>query len=213
MNGESWLRTSAMLLVVVMFAWPSLAQENRVQVAVHWDKVMRVSQTTPTLQVVVNPPLRRGTPVHDNAFQALHDLQADYVRYVPWLPYPKLGVAELEPPKDGKTSWDFGAIDPMTLDFLDATKGHPVILNFSTIPQWMYKSDKPWAYPADPNQVTWDYESGSELRDPAMKEVGDYYGRLVAWYTNGGFTDEFGKRHESGYHYSISHWEVLNEID
>ena len=25
--------------------------------------------------------------------------------------------------------------------------------------------------------------------------------------------DEFGKRHESGYHYSISHWEVLNEVD
>ena len=37
-------------------------------------------------------------------FKSLHDLQADYVRYVPWLPYPRLGVAELEPPKDGKTS-------------------------------------------------------------------------------------------------------------
>ena len=46
-----------------------------------------------------------------------------------------------------------------------------------------------------------------------MKEVADYYARLISWYTQGGFTDEFGKRHESGYHYSISHWEVLNEID
>ena len=89
--------------------------------------------------------------MHDNAFKSLHDLGADYVRYVPWLPYPKLGVAELEPPKDGKTSWDFSVIDPMTTDFLDATKGHSVILNFSTIPQWMYKSDKPVAYPTDPD--------------------------------------------------------------
>lgn len=46
--------------------------------------------------VVVDPPLQRGTPDHDNPFKALHDLGADYVRYVPWLPYPKLRVAELE---------------------------------------------------------------------------------------------------------------------
>ncbi len=189
------------------------AQDQTVKVDVHWDKVVRVSQTTPTLQVVVNPPLRRGTPVHDNAHKALRDLGADYVRYVPWLPYPKLGVAELEPPKDGKTSWDFSVIDPMTIDFLEATKGHSVILNFSTIPQWMYKSDKPTVYPSDPNQVTWDYEQGTELRDPSCKEVAEYFARLIGWYTQGGFTDEFGKRHESGYRYSVPYWEALNEID
>ncbi len=180
---------------------------------VNWDKVERVSQTTPTLQVVVNPPLRRGTPIHDNTYKALHDLQADFVRYVPWLPYPKLGVAELEPPKDGKTSWDFSLIDPMTIDFLEATKGHSVILNFSTIPQWMFKTDKPVPYPSDPEQVTWEYEQGTELRDPSFKEVADYFARLLSWYAQGGFTDEFGKRHESGYHYKVSHWELLNELE
>ena len=213
MNRKLQPGTVAALLVVVLLTRPSMAQDQPTKVAVNWDKVIRVSQTTPTLQVVVNPPLQRGTPVHHNAFKSLHDLQADYVRYVPWLPYPKLGVAELEPPKDGKTSWDFSAIDPITIDFLEATKGHSAILNFSTIPQWMYKSDKPWTYPADPNQVTWDYEKGTELRDPSMKEVADYYARLLAWYTSGGFTDEFGKHHESGYHYPISHWEVLNEVE
>jgi hypothetical protein len=175
--------------------------------------VTGVSKTTATLQVVVNPPLRRGTPIHDNAFKSLRDTQADYVRYVPWLPYPRLGIAELEPPANGKTSWDFSLIDPMTIDFLEATKGHSVILNFSTIPAWMFKTDKPVTYPADPDQPVWDYTQGAEFRDPTMKEVGDYYGRLFAWYTQGGFTDEFGKRHESGYHYSIPYWEVLNEIE
>jgi len=101
----------------------------------------------------------------------------------------------------------------MTIDFLEATKGHSTILNFSTIPQWMYKTDKPVAYPADPTQVSWDYEQGAELRDPTMKEVAEYYARLLSWYTKGGFTDEFGKRHESGYHYSVPYWEVLNEVD
>jgi len=213
MNVWSRPKIPVVLAVVLICASTSAAQDQIPRVTVHWDKVIRTSKTTPTLQVVVNPPLQRGTPVHDNAFQSLHDLGADYVRYVPWLPYPKLGVAELEPPQEGKTFWDFSAIDPMTIDFLNATKGHSVILNFSTIPQWMYKTDKPITYPIDPNQVTWTYEQGTELRDREMKEVADYYARLISWYTQGGFTDEFGKRHESGYHYLISHWEVLNEID
>ena len=213
MNVSSRWQWLTLLALACVIAGTVRAEDPPAKVVVHWDKVIRASETTPTLQVVVNPPLRRGTPVHDNAFKALHDLGADYVRYVPWLPYPKLGVAELEPPEDGKTSWDFSTIDPMTIDFLEATKGHSVILNFSTIPQWMYKTDKPVAYPADPTQVSWDYEQGAELRDPTMKEAAEYYARLLSWYTKGGFTDEFGKRHESGYHYSVPYWEVLNEVD
>jgi hypothetical protein len=168
------------LLLAVFFCViavsPSLAQAPATLTA-HWDKVTGVSKTTATLQVVVNPPLRRGSAIHDKAFKSLHDIQADYVRYVPWLPYPKLAVAELEPPANGKTSWDFSLIDPMTIDFLEATKGHSVILNFSTIPAWMFKTDKPVTYPADPDQPVWDYTQGTEFRDPTMKEVGDYYGR------------------------------------
>ena len=189
------------------------AAEPDGKVTVNWDKITRVSKTTATLQVVVNPPLRRGTAIHDAAFQALRDLQADYVRYVPWLPYPKLGVAELEPPMNGKTSWDFSLVDPLTLDFLNATEGHPVVLNFSTIPQWMWLTPKPVPYPQDPDQVTWNYQQGTELRDPSMKEIGEYFERLVSWYTKGGFVDEAGKRQESGHHFNISHWEVLNEVD
>jgi hypothetical protein len=46
-----------------------------------------------------------------------------------------------------------------------------------------------------------------------MKELAGYYARLVSWYVNGGFTDELGKRHESGHHFKIDYWEVLNEVD
>ena len=191
------------------FAANLLAQK----VAIAWDRVERVSKITPTLQVVVNPPLRRGSKIHDRVFSDLGKLGADYVRYVPWLPYPKLGVAELQPPANGKTSWDFSLIDPMTIDFLNATKGHSVILNFSTIPAWLFKTPKPVTYPQDPDQATWDYTQGTELRDPSMKELGDYYARLVSWYVDGGFTDELGKRHESGHHFRIPYWEVLNEVD
>ncbi len=202
-------RTWIALALAAAFAAVASAQK----VDVEWNKVERISKTTATLQVVVNPPLRRGSAIHDRVFAELERLGADYVRYVPWLPYPRLGVAELEPPTQEKTSWDFSLIDPMTIDFLNATRGHPVILNFSTIPAWMFKTPKPVEYPKDPNQVTWSYTQGTELRDPTGKELGDYFARLVGWYVNGGFTDELGNVHESGHHFKIDYWEVLNEPD
>jgi len=180
-------------------------------VKIDWDKTLVTSRSTPTLQVVVNPMTVPGSSMHDGTFAALKDLEADYVRYVPWLPYPKWAVAELDPPSGGKTSWDFSAIDPQTKDFLDATAGHPTILNFSTMPTWMFKTPKPIPYPADPTKVVWDYTQGTELLDPTGKQIGDYYGRLVSWYVKGGFTDELGVRHDSGHHYKIPIWEVLNE--
>ncbi len=179
--------------------------------SIHWDEVTTVSRSTPTLQVVVNPPLRPGNPLGAASYQAVKELGADYVRYVPWLPYPRLAVAELDPPTAQKTSWDFSLIDPMMKDFFAATDGHPTVINFSTMPAWLFKTDKPVTYPADPNQVTWNYTQGTELLHRDGKELGEYYGRLVSWYVNGGFTDENGARHESGYHYKIPVWEVLNE--
>ncbi len=191
----------------------ALCAQQASEVTIHWDKTTVVSKSTPTLQVVVNPPLRPGQPLGVASYKAVKDLGADYVRYVPWLPYPRLGVAELEPPTAQKTSWDFSVIDPMTKDFLAATEGHSTIMNFSTIPTWLFKTDKPVTYPDDPNKVVWNYTQGTELRDPTGKQLGDYYARLVSWYVNGGFSDENGVRHDSGYHYKLPYWEVLNEVD
>ena len=189
------------------------AQDVQPKLEMDWNKTLIVSKSTPTLQVVTNPMLNPGSPIHDASFAALKALGADYVRYVPWLPYPKIAVAELDAPTKDHTSWDFTYIDPVTKDFLAATEGHSTIVNFSTIPAWMFKTDQPVKYPDDPNQVFWNYTQGAELRDPSGKELGDYFGRLVSWYTQGGFTDEIGKRHESGYHYKLPYWEVLNEIE
>ncbi len=191
----------------------ALHGQQALQLTIHWDKTTVVSKSTPTLQVVVNPPLRPGEPLGAASYKAVKELGADYVRYVPWLPYPRLGVAELEPPTSEKTSWDFSLIDPMTKDFLAATEGHPTVMNFSTMPTWLFKTDKPVTYPADPNQPVWNYTQGTELRDPTGKEMGDYYERLVSWYVKGGFTDERGVQHKSGYHYNFPVWEVLNEVD
>jgi hypothetical protein len=92
-----------LLMVTTFFSGSVLAQSvsKPNEVTVDWNKTVIVSRSTPTLQVVVNPMLRAGAPIHDAAFQAIKQLGADYVRYVPWLPYPRLGVAELEPPHPG----------------------------------------------------------------------------------------------------------------
>jgi hypothetical protein len=199
--------------VIGIAASVALDGQQPLQLNIQWDKTVVVSRSTPTLQVVVNPPLRPGQALNAASYKAVKELGADYVRYVPWLPYPRLAVAELEPPTSGKTSWDFSLIDPMTIDFLNATEGHPTVMNFSTMPAWIFKTDKPVTYPADPDQPVWNYTQGAELRDPTGKEMADYYERLVNWYVNGGFTDENGVRHESGHHYKLPVWEVLNEVE
>ena len=193
--------------------FPPLARRRKILVVVDWGRTQSVPKSVATLQVAVNPPPRRGSSIHDPSFAALAELSCDYVRDAPWLPYPKLAVAELRPPADRQTSWDFSLIDPMTLDFLQATKGHPVILNFSTIPAWMYKTEKPVAIPVNADSVVWDYTQGTAPRDSTCAEIGNYYARLYSWYTKGGFKDELGKEHTSGYHYDIPYWEVLNEVD
>jgi hypothetical protein len=180
---------------------------------VNWNNVVSISKTTPTLQLVENPKVRNSSPIHAQVFKALKDLGADYVRYVPWFPYPKMAVAELKAPTGDKTYWDFTLADSTMAAFMDATQGHSVVINFSTTPAWMWKTNGTVNYPADPYQTSWDYNQGTELRDTTMKELAGYYGRLLSWYTKGGFTDELGHFHKSGHYYKIPYWEVLNEPD
>lgn len=182
-------------------------------VTIDWSKIVSTSKTTPTLQLVENPMVRKNSIIHDSTFKALRELGADYVRYVPWFPYPKMAVAALKAPANGKTFWDFTYLDSTMQAFMEATKGHPVVINFSTTPAWMWKTDSLVKYPDDPYQPTWNYNQGTQLRDTTMKEVAGYFSRLVSWYTKGGFTDEAGKFHNSGHNYKIAYWEVLNEPD
>lgn len=196
---------------ILLLLWQNLSAQ--VKVNVNWDQITTTSKTTPTLQVVVNPMLKRGSPIHDGSFQALKNLGADYVRFVPWFPYPHAAVVELKPPTKDSTFWDFSHIDPIIEDLMKATKGHSVVMNFSTIPVWMFETDKPVDYPADPDQVFWSYNQGTHLRDTTLKELTDYYVRLFSWYTKGGFTDELGRYHQSGHYYNMPYWEVLNEPD
>ncbi len=62
---------------------------------INWNTTTVTNNTTPTLQVVVSPPLRPGEALAAPSFQAVNELAPDYMRFAAWVPYPQLAVAEL----------------------------------------------------------------------------------------------------------------------
>lgn len=201
---------------IASLATPAIATQMStapVRVSINWQRTVIVSRSTPTFQAVVGPLLRSSSPFYKDHFKAIKDLGANYVRYQWWLSYPRLAVAELRPPTAKHTYWNFSLLDPLMNRFMKATAGHSTIMDFSTIPEWMFKTKSPVPYPKNPNQVYWHYEQGTKLRDPTCHQLAQYYARLVSWFTRGGFFDEHGKWHYSGYHYRFPYWEVLNEVD
>ncbi|GAB2471608.1 hypothetical protein GCM10027063_10200 [Promicromonospora xylanilytica] len=180
---------------------------------VDWTSTTGRSRTTLTTHLWTAPQLRRGSPIHGNAFDALRNLRADLARFLPWFSQLRLAVPELTPPTATTTSWNFELLDPFVEDFVAAAEGRPVVANFATIPTWMFVTPEPVPVSEDPDEIHWEYEQGTELRDPTCAEVADYFYRLASWYIAGGFTDELGMWHESGHSYRFAYWEVLCEPD
>ena len=55
------------------------------------------------------------------------------------------------------------------------------------------------------------YAAGNALSDTSCGQMARYFGRLVGWYTAGGFHDECGHFHPSKFHYNWYGLSVLNE--
>ena len=185
----------------------------QVSVRVDWNHPDSQVKTTLTIQECPEPPLMPGHSVHSAAMARLRELKADMARIQFWHPYPRLGVPELLPPSGGRTYWDFRLPDQALLDFYRAAEGRPVMLNFSTVPDWMLKTWAPVTVSDNPDAIDWNYNQGRALRDPSLKELTEYYRRIAEWYIRGGFRDEAGTAHVSGHHLKFAYWEVLNEID
>jgi hypothetical protein len=73
--------------------------QDPIQIEVSWSTHDYDLHTIPTIQVVVNPLLdRHYSPIHDQVFASIKQLNTEYIRYAAWFPYPKMSVAELDPP-------------------------------------------------------------------------------------------------------------------
>ena len=73
--------------------------DDTIAIEVSWSAVDYPLHTIPTIQIVTNPLVsRQFSPVSKAIFEKLNQLNAEYTRYAAWFPYPKLAVAELDPP-------------------------------------------------------------------------------------------------------------------
>jgi len=208
------------ILLSAVYITNASAAEPTVNVSVDWSKTIAVSKTTPTILACPFRPIAGASPptslLQDVEFSLLRDLGANYVRW--HLINPARQVAEIYPPTREKTSWDFSFLDADVIPFLEATRGHEPIINLTIIPYWIFKTGRPVPrsdITDDPNELRYKYymEDSQELADPTGRALGDYYARIASWYTRGGFTDENGAYHRSGYRYELPWWGVLNEID
>ena len=130
--------------------------------------------------------------MHDAVFRRIRELDAEHVRYLHWDPF-ALSYPLPGPPVGGKTTWDFAEIDPYVEDFMQASAGRDAVINFAPMYRWGTNS--------------------SGFLDPTGTAAGEYFSRIVSWYTQGGFVDELGARHTSNHSYEWKYWEVLNEVD
>ena len=83
------LIASGLLALAVGQASAQSAENQAPQVIdIDWGNVVRPLKTEATLQAVVTPLMSPDSPLHGQVWSALKDLNAPFVRYVPWLPYP-----------------------------------------------------------------------------------------------------------------------------
>ena len=75
-----------------------------VTVTVEPQSVTSTVKATPSLQVVSHNSLLSTSPIRNQVFKSLAELnEPRHARFAGWFPYPKLGVAELDPPSVGCT--------------------------------------------------------------------------------------------------------------
>ena len=139
------------------------------EVHVGWQSITRTTHTAATFEVDVMPHLARtpeGGPF-DAYREALQNLGASYVRFSPWLVYPRVVVPELTQAVGCEgANWNSSLLDPVVDDFMVAVCGpaaaegvceHPVGYSvapqLSTMPEWLFVPDghnRTADFPADP---------------------------------------------------------------
>ena len=199
-------------ILFAFLAFPAAEAANPVTVKANWNAVVRVSETVPTTQHLANALTVRSNPLNKKLLEDLRDLHTNATRLQLWFSVPNQVVAELKEPTATQTFWDFQYMDPVVIDFFANTSGRHHI-NIGTVPRWMFNAPDV-KIPTDPAASFYGYTSGitgNMLKDPTGKQFAEYQARLFQWYTQGGFTDEIGKEHRSGYHFKIDYWGILNE--
>lgn len=120
---------------------------------------------------------------------------------------------EPSPPESASrtTSWNFTGIEQFVLDFCGITRGgdcHDTVIVMGPLPPWFF-FDK-----INSTQVCTARDSSfcsGTLVDQTAQAAGNYYSRIISFFTKGGFIDEYGRKVTGGHFLKFNYWEVLNE--
>lgn len=189
-------------------------------ITIDWDACSVTRSTIPSVLVAADPEWLKGAKMHDTAIAGIKGLVkagADYIRLLNFNIFPTMSCAQLE---QGK--WNFEAMDAVMIDFMDAAGESSVIIDIDTSPLWMWEDASKKNNNTCANNVSSIlplglqnrcpyYGNVSIPRDRTWKEIGEYFQRVSEWYTQGGFIDEHGVKHNGGHHYKFAYWEILNE--
>jgi hypothetical protein len=125
-----------MLVALASLAQVAASSSDDFSVGVDWaSPALVTASTAATVEVdCCEPFLTRDPAAHRNGggpfpqyMIAMQDLGADFVRWAPWYPYPRVVVLELYPPDctatKPATNWDSTHFDAVTADFMQAVCG------------------------------------------------------------------------------------------
>jgi hypothetical protein len=201
------------------------ADSTPATVSVSWDDVSAKTHATPTVHSPNSYAWQRTdhsghkNPMHDVLYSRLKELGTDHIRYMQAQDTNGLNnisaYPEPYPPNNAthSTSWAhlLSGIDPFVVDFCAATKFgdcSDTIIFIGPLPPWLFHTsmnNHTVCTATDSTHCT------GALIDPSGRQAGEYFSRIVSWFTKGGFVDEFGVAHTSNHHYNFTLWEVLNE--
>jgi hypothetical protein len=140
------------------------------------------------LSTSINDAVYVNTRLYSGGSAALHDLYTWHPQMVR-LHFGFRG-ADISLPEEQYNNWNFYLPDAAIRNVRAIHVSY--LLNVRSAPPWMFNKY-------------------GQLRDPTFHEFAKYMARLVAWYNKGGFYDDYGVYHKSGYSEWVHTWEIWNE--
>lgn len=215
----SIVRSSAVAVVLLLLALATTpVRSSSSTYRIDWGETPSgTTSASATVEVVTNPLLDPEEESHSEItskiWTLLEELDADFVRYLAWFPYPHYSVA-----KD-VSGWHTGKMSSMFERFVTATegRGHDTVLNFAAQPGIFFDLESAHNLSEEAYEPVWTYANGN-LLEGKIDSLAEYYNMIWKFAKNGWAVDS-----ETGENVSfcgsggncaksnLKYWELFNE--
>eukprot|EP01084_Bolivina_argentea_P233185 392808_1 len=84
--------------ICILFGFCITQEITAANVSINWTDTIGVSNIVPSVNVIFSPLFLPESPIHDNIWKSLADLNTSYLRFQEYRYYPRFCIAQLEPP-------------------------------------------------------------------------------------------------------------------